>query len=126
MLQRRCGTHRRQSNRRRGGVPSMNSSSRHLAHRLPERPQSSLRLRAVIGMTYLACPTPGSYPACRAQRREAAGQGVGVDHGRGHVLAPRKLLDGADVTASFEQVGVEGMAGRPLRDARRQHGPAHG
>jgi hypothetical protein len=36
-------------------------------------------------------------------------QDVGVDHGRGKIVVPKQLLNGADVGAALEQVGGEGM-----------------
>jgi len=34
---------------------------------------------------------------------------VRVDHGGGHIVVPKQVLNGADVGAALEQVGGEGM-----------------
>ena len=43
-------------------------------------------------------------------------QHVGIDLRRAHVLVAKKLLDGADVAAAFEQVRGEGMTKRVRRN----------
>ena len=34
---------------------------------------------------------------------------MGVDHGRGNIVVPEQLLNGADVGAALQQVSGEGM-----------------
>ncbi len=51
---------------------------------------------------------------------------MGVDHGRGKIVVPEPLLNGADVGAALEQVRGEGMAKGVGTDGLRQPGTADG
>jgi hypothetical protein len=53
-------------------------------------------------------------------------QDVGVDHGRGKIVVPEQLLNGADVGAALEQVSGEGMAKGVSADLLGQAGTADG
>jgi hypothetical protein len=53
-------------------------------------------------------------------------QDVGVDHGRGQIVVPEQLLNGADVGAALEQVRGEGMAKGVGADGLRQAGTSDG
>jgi len=51
-------------------------------------------------------------------------QDVGIDLGRGKIVVPEQLLNGADVGAALEQVSGEGMAKGVGADGLRQSGTA--
>ncbi len=97
-------------------------------HRHRERGEATARR----GRKEPGCPSSSSEEAVGRglDAGGAAVQDMGVDHRRGDVLVAEQLLYGADVAAGFEQVrgeGVrEGVAGRALRDGRREDCAAHG
>ena len=49
---------------------------------------------------------------------------MGVEHGRGKILVPEQLLNGADVGAALEQVRGKGVAKGMGADVLRQTGTA--
>jgi phytoene/squalene synthetase len=49
---------------------------------------------------------------------------MGVDHGRGKIVVPEQLLNGADVGAALEQVSGKGVAKCMGADVLRQTGTA--
>ena len=51
-------------------------------------------------------------------------QDMGVDHGRGKIVVPEQLLNGADVGAALQQVSGEGMPKGMGADGLRQTGTA--
>jgi hypothetical protein len=53
-------------------------------------------------------------------------QDVDVDHGRGQIIVPEQVLNGADVGAALAQVRSEGMANGVGTDGLRQTGTADG
>jgi hypothetical protein len=53
-------------------------------------------------------------------------QDVGVDHGRGTIVVPEQLLNGADVSAALEQVSGKRMAKGAGADGLRQTSTADG
>jgi hypothetical protein len=52
-------------------------------------------------------------------------QDVGVDHGGGHLVVPKQLLNGADISSALQQVGSEGMPKGVSADLLGQPGAAN-
>ncbi len=68
-----------------------------------------------------------NHPVQRASRAESAAlHDVCVNHGRAYVGMPKKLLNGPDVGARFEQVGGEAVAEHVEGDRLANAGPGTG
>jgi hypothetical protein len=50
---------------------------------------------------------------------------VGIDHGRGNIVVPEQVLNGADAGAAWKQVGSEGTTKGMGADVLRQTGTAN-
>jgi hypothetical protein len=47
-------------------------------------------------------------------------QGVGIDHGGGQILVPKRVLNGANIGTTLQQVGGKGMTKGVGADVLRQ------
>ena len=99
-----------------GEAPAPNCRTRSGRHRVCATKTAQRAELSALGEALCLLPQRQSY----TEVIERAGyampallQDVGVDHGRGKILVPKQLLNGADVGAALKQVRGKGVSTMP-------------